>query len=78
MHIHLCRLFNAKVILEEEVLWYYSTYSGRDKVVHAFAEGISPKVNVIAQLVLLCCDSAAMKGADRKYVRPVRKILRKK
>ena len=42
-HINLYRLFNAKTILTEEQLWYYLTFSWKDK-------GICPKVNVIARL----------------------------
>ena len=45
----LFRLFNAKAILLEQ-RWYYLTHSWEVKVVHTFAKGICPKVNVIAQL----------------------------
>ena len=49
-HINLCRLFNAKAILQEEEWWYYLTHTWEDKGVHTFPKGICPKVNVIAQL----------------------------
>ena len=44
-------LFNIKVILVEEQLWYYSTNSCRVKGVHAFPMGITPKMKVIVWLV---------------------------
>ena len=40
-------VFNAKAIILEEQQWCYLTYSWE---VHAFPMGISPKVNVIANL----------------------------
>ena len=40
-------LFNAKVIIVEEQ-WYYLSQCSKDKGVHTFPKGISPKVNVIA------------------------------
>ena len=49
-HINRRKLFHAKFILQEEHLWYYLTYSWKDKGVHTFPKGISPKVNVVAQL----------------------------
>ena len=39
--------FVGKAILVKEQLWYYLNYIWRDKGVHAFTKGISPKVNVI-------------------------------
>ena len=45
----LCGLFDAKSIFFEEQQWYYLTYNWEDKRVHAFRNGISPKVNVKAQ-----------------------------
>ena len=43
--------FNAKAILQEEQLWwYYLTYSWDDKGVHTFPKGICLKVNIIARL----------------------------
>ena len=60
MHINLYRLFHAKTILLEEQKWYYLTRKWEDKGVHAFPNGICPKVNVIARLVyeLAYYDSA--------------------
>ena len=46
----LCRLFNTKAILLEELEWYYLTHTWEDKGVHTFPKGICPKVNVIARL----------------------------
>ena len=50
LHINLFRLFNVKAILEEGHFWYYLTHSWRDKGIHNFPNGISFKVNIIAQL----------------------------
>ena len=43
-------LFNVKTTLVEGQLWYYLTYSWRDKKVFPFYLFICPKVNVIAQV----------------------------
>ena len=43
-HINLCRLFNAKAILQEELKWYYLTHGWEVKGVHTFLKGICPKV----------------------------------
>ena len=42
-------LFNANTILVEEQ-WYFLTHSREDKEVHAFPNGIIPKVNAIARV----------------------------
>ena len=49
------RLFNAKAILLEELLWYYLTHSLEDNWVHTFPKGICPKVNEIARLEFELC-----------------------
>ena len=41
-------LYNTEAILVKEQLWYYLTYSWRDKGVHAFPKGL--KVTVTPQL----------------------------
>ena len=46
---NLCRLFNAKTILQEDQWWYYLTHSWEDKGVHTFPKGICSKVNEIAR-----------------------------
>ena len=43
-------LLNAKFILLEEQLLYYLTHIWKDKGIHTFSNGISPKVNVIVRL----------------------------
>ena len=43
-------LSNAKAILADEQWWYYFTIWCGNNGVHAFPEGMSQKVNVIAQL----------------------------
>ena len=48
-HINLLGLFNAKYILLG-VQWYYLTHRSENKWVHAFPNGIFPKVNVIERL----------------------------
>ena len=46
-HINIHGLINAKAIIEEEQQGYYLTYTlGGDKMVHAFPNGISLKVNI--------------------------------
>ena len=40
----------CQAILIEKQLWYFLTHSYRDKRVHTFRKGISPKVNVIVRL----------------------------
>ena len=44
-YINLRVLFNVKAILVEEQKWYYLSHSLGNKGVHAFPNGISPKVN---------------------------------
>ena len=41
---------NGKCIIVEEHQWFYLTHEWGYKEIHAFPKGISPKVNVIAQL----------------------------
>ena len=62
-HTNLRWLFNAKAILLEEQLWCYLTHCWENRGVHAFPNGICPKVNVIARLVfkLAFNDSAVMR-----------------
>ena len=50
MHINFLGLFKAKAIFVEQQLWYYLTNCWRDKRVHTFPKGISPKVNAISLL----------------------------
>ena len=40
----LCRLFNAKDILQEEQSWNYLTHSSEDKGVHTFPEGAQTRL----------------------------------
>ena len=40
----------AKTNHADEQQWYYLTNSCRDKEIHTFPKGISPKVNVIARV----------------------------
>ena len=49
-YINIQGLFNAKVILVEELLWYALTDSWGDKWLHTFPKGISMKVNLIDRL----------------------------
>ena len=44
-----CVLFNAKAVVVEKQLRYYSTHNKGNKGVYTFPKGISPKVNVIAR-----------------------------
>ena len=47
-----CGLFSVKAILVEEQLWKYLTNSCRDKGIHTFPEGTSPKIDIITWLDL--------------------------